>query len=160
MYLRRIRVNDQAAIVSHLLLGRQGIVWQVHPEESLVRVLSLPAWPQEAARARAGRPKAFHLCCRRRPGQRLIRGQGGFWQRRRGSRGRPFTRAVSTAAVKTEASSTPRHAPTRSSQCPVAQDQSFPQTQVPLEHARAMARSRPLGVCMVSKKAARTGCRQ
>ena len=33
-------------------------------EESPARVLSLPAGPREAARARAGRPKAFHFCCR------------------------------------------------------------------------------------------------
>ena len=84
-------------------------------EESPVRVLSLLAGPREAARARAGRPKAFHFCCRadtkkicpgrveeihqgrlfsarlwkvlsgcpfRRQGRRLIRGKGGFWQRR------------------------------------------------------------------------------
>ena len=36
----------------------------MHLEKSLVLVLCLPAGSWEAARVRAGRPKAFRLCCR------------------------------------------------------------------------------------------------
>ena len=35
--------------------------------------------------------KVLSGCPFRREGRRLIRGKGGFWQRRRGSQGRPFT---------------------------------------------------------------------